>query len=66
LLLALGVLLVVAICVIAVLRAVDVQEVAKLAWRYIGLIGGVGVIATLYNTIGKDVYRRVTNPFKLK
>jgi hypothetical protein len=66
LLLVLLVLLLVAAVVFAVLRTVDVQVVAKQAWRYIGIIGGLGVIATLYNTIGKDLYRRFTSPFKLK
>jgi len=66
LLLALLVLLLVAGAVFLVLPAVNVQVVAKHPWRYIGYIGGLGAIATLYNTIGKDLYRRLTSPFKLK
>jgi hypothetical protein len=52
--------------VIAVLRATDVRVTPEEAWRYVGLIGGLGVAATLYNTIGKDLYRNLTSPFRLK
>jgi hypothetical protein len=66
LLLLLILLLLLAGAVTAVLRVVDIQLAAEQGWRYIGLIGGLGVAATLYNTIGKDLYRGVTSPFKLK
>jgi hypothetical protein len=58
--------LLVAGAAIAGLRATNVQITPEEAWRYVGLIGGLGVVATLYNTIGKDLYRRLTSPFRLK
>lgn len=64
LLLGIGVLLVAIVGVRLVLRTADVQLTAEQTWRYIGLLGGLGVIATLYNTIGKDVYKRISSPFK--
>jgi hypothetical protein len=60
----LGIILLAIICLMAVRWVVDVQITAKQAWRYIGLVGGLGVVVTLYNTIGKDIYRRLTSPFK--
>jgi hypothetical protein len=56
---------VIVICAMITLQIVDDQAAADQVWRYIGLIGGLGVLATLYNTIGKDIYRRLTSPFKL-
>ena len=41
------------------------QEVTQWVWQSIVLIGGLGIVATLYNTIVKDVYRRITSPFNL-
>ncbi len=60
----LSIILLAIISLMAVLWVVDVQITAAQAWRYIGLVGGLGVVVTLYNTIGKDIYRRVTSPFK--
>jgi hypothetical protein len=59
-------LLLVAGALIAGLRATNVEITPTEAWRYVGVIGGLGVAATLYNTIGKDLYRRLTSPFRLK
>jgi hypothetical protein len=66
LLLFLLVLLLAAGAVIVILRFTNVQVTPEEAWRYVTLIGGLGVIATLYNTIGKDLYKRLTSPFRLK
>jgi hypothetical protein len=41
------------------------RDVAQQAWRYVVLVGGLGVILTLYNTVAKDVFKRISNPFRL-
>ncbi len=41
------------------------EEWVRRAWQAVVVIGGLGVIATLYNTISKDLYKHLTNPFRL-
>jgi hypothetical protein len=63
---ALVVALLIAVLATIVLRVVDIQTVVSHPWRYIGLAGGLGALATVYNTIGKDLYRSITSPLNLK
>jgi hypothetical protein len=56
--------LVVLAVVLIVWRVGLLNKVGLGVWEYVKILGGLGILLTLY-TLGKDIYKKITNPFKL-